>query len=113
MGPSMRNYPRSFGFSSAEQCVGAGEISQERQCLEDATERVFFAPGHIRSLDNTVRIHHSTLVIEACQEAGEKKGSRHTVLDLSKSGREDLNLRPLVPHTSALPGCATPRILSN
>ena len=25
------------------------------------------------------------------------------------SGREDLNLRPLAPQTSALPGCATPR----
>ncbi len=25
------------------------------------------------------------------------------------SGREDLNLRPLGPHPSALPGCATPR----
>src|SRR6476620_3875330 len=25
------------------------------------------------------------------------------------SGREDLNLRPPVPHTGALPGCATPR----
>ena len=27
----------------------------------------------------------------------------------SQSGREDLNLRPPVPHTGALPGCATPR----
>ena len=27
----------------------------------------------------------------------------------SWSGREDLNLRPLEPHSSALPGCATPR----
>ncbi len=25
------------------------------------------------------------------------------------SGREDLNLRPLEPHSSALPDCATPR----
>ena len=25
------------------------------------------------------------------------------------SGREDLNLRPPVPHTGALPSCATPR----
>ncbi len=25
------------------------------------------------------------------------------------SGREDLNLRPLRPERSALPGCATPR----
>jgi hypothetical protein len=27
----------------------------------------------------------------------------------TRSGREDLNLRPLEPHSSALPGCATPR----
>ena len=27
------------------------------------------------------------------------------------SGRQDLNLRPLVPQTSALPDCATPRSL--
>ncbi len=27
------------------------------------------------------------------------------------SGREDLNLRPLEPHSSALPDCATPRLI--
>jgi hypothetical protein len=26
------------------------------------------------------------------------------------SGRKDLNLRPLAPHASTLPGCATPRV---
>src|ERR1700726_2843890 len=34
------------------------------------------------------------------------------ILDLSVlnwSGRQDSNLRPLAPHASALPGCATPR----
>ncbi len=30
-------------------------------------------------------------------------------LILKWSGRQDLNLRPLVPQTSALPDCATPR----
>ena len=30
---------------------------------------------------------------------------------LTSRGREDLNLRPLEPHSSALPGCATPRDL--
>lgn len=28
-----------------------------------------------------------------------------------QSGRDDLNVRPLEPHSSALPGCATPRTL--
>ncbi len=27
-----------------------------------------------------------------------------------ESGRPDLNRRPLEPHSSALPGCATPRM---
>ena len=27
------------------------------------------------------------------------------------SGREDLNLRPPEPHSGALPGCATPRVI--
>ena len=29
------------------------------------------------------------------------------------SGRKDLNLRPLAPHASTLPGCATPRFAGN
>ena len=29
------------------------------------------------------------------------------------SGRKDSNLRPLQPHCSALPSCATPRQLNN
>ncbi len=29
------------------------------------------------------------------------------------SEREDLNLRPLAPHASALPGCATLRKVNN
>src|ERR1700722_18753443 len=29
------------------------------------------------------------------------------------SGRQDSNLRPLAPHASALPGCATPRPETN
>ena len=38
----------------------------------------------------------------AGEEALERKGRKW-------SGREDLNLRHLTPHASALPGCATPR----
>src|SRR5207248_11040657 len=30
-----------------------------------------------------------------------------------KSGRQDLNLRPPVPHTGALPSCAAPRCLND
>ncbi len=32
---------------------------------------------------------------------------------VSWSGREDSNLRPLAPHASTLPGCATPRRAAN
>ena len=34
---------------------------------------------------------------------------RFVAVVLNWSGREDLNLRPLEPHSSALPDCATPR----
>ena len=30
---------------------------------------------------------------------------------MSKSGRQDLNLRPFAPKANALPACATPRVL--
>ncbi len=33
----------------------------------------------------------------------------HVLMPWRWSGRQDLNLRPPVPHTGALPGCATPR----
>ena len=45
---------------------------------------------------------NSKLIVEPGGELIEKKGERW-------SGREDLNLRHLTPHASALPGCATPR----
>ena len=32
------------------------------------------------------------------------------LLNLFWSGRRDSNSRPLAPHASALPGCATPRL---
>jgi hypothetical protein len=32
-----------------------------------------------------------------------------TIEEIDWSGRQDSNLRPLAPHASALPGCATPR----
>ena len=37
-----------------------------------------------------------------------KKNARWAIFFLI-SGRQDLNLRPLAPQASALPGCATPR----
>ena len=36
-------------------------------------------------------------------------GASPVTLHESWSGRPDLNGRPLAPHASALPGCATPR----
>ena len=37
------------------------------------------------------------------------KGVYLKVISKYWSGRQDLNLRPLDPQSSALPGCATPR----
>src|ERR1700723_4253561 len=37
------------------------------------------------------------------------KNPRSRLERVNWSGRQDSNLRPLAPHASALPGCATPR----
>jgi integrase len=42
-------------------------------------------------------------------EAADPSGNRSEISGLVMSGRQDLNLRPLAPQASALPGCATPR----
>lgn len=51
---------------------------------------------------------------ELVRNSGNKKtgSSEKYSFDPVMSGRQDLNLRPLVPHTSTLPDCATPRILT-
>ena len=40
-----------------------------------------------------------------------RKLRRINLLSFLKSGRQDSNLRPPVPKTGALPGCATPRFI--
>ena len=53
-----------------------------------------------------------------CSQNRSATGLRYTPLILEqftirdlKSGRQDSNLRPPVPKTGALPGCATPRFI--
>src|SRR5512136_3059874 len=52
-----------------------------------------------------------TVTRQPCRYPVKKGGVGHipTPSGVYWSGREDLNLRPLEPHSSALPGCATPR----
>ena len=52
-----------------------------------------------------------------CSQNRSATGLRYTPLtllqlptEIIKSGRQDSNLRPPVPKTGALPGCATPRL---
>ena len=57
--------------------------------------------------------------IEGCRRFKSSVARKDSVLaptlkffeEVNWSGREDLNLRPLAPHASALPGCATPRLI--
>ena len=42
-------------------------------------------------------------------EKSRKSCDKRLIFSRNWSGREDLNLRPLEPHSSALPDCATPR----
>jgi hypothetical protein len=48
---------------------------------------------------------------ERCQNGVSERCQNAVVIDqsLSWSGQQDLNLRPGVPKTPALPGCAMPR----
>jgi hypothetical protein len=52
------------------------------------------------------------LSFESCAEdfgAATEQRTRRSAEYRALSGRQDLNLRPLAPQASALPGCATPR----
>ncbi|GEL68677.1 hypothetical protein MVI01_04610 [Myxococcus virescens] len=54
----------------------------------------------------------ASLLLESRSPKGEGPGIlsfRQELQGLRWSGRQDLNLRPLAPQASALPGCATPR----
>ena len=67
---------------------------------------------------NVKSLKLESISLEVSKEEDEKikleKNKKKTkfyliILKLVWSGRQDLNLRPLDPQSSALPGCATPR----
>src|ERR1700719_4585174 len=79
-------------------------------------------PRHARSRGQSTCQAAYTLRISVCRatllreisEPFEKWTTARTTRQISMpleywSGRQDSNLRPLAPHASALPGCATPR----
>ncbi len=65
------------------------------------------------SLSKTGGKSSFTAILQLRQKTTEKGGKALLLTRLNYcyfwSGREDLNLRPLEPHSSALPDCATPR----
>jgi hypothetical protein len=69
-----------------------------------------FAKPYERSLlfrrDRQHEFHEETWCV-GYDRFGDVAAGKHQ--EINWSGREDLNLRPLAPHASALPGCATPR----
>ena len=55
-------------------------------------------------------MHHVSSLLDVINVSLSSKESSTDNRDKERwSGRQDLNLRPLAPHASALPGCATPR----
>jgi hypothetical protein len=56
------------------------------------------------------RSHPAPCPIQWWNLSARRNDEPHGRASLVWSGREDLNLRPLRPERSALPGCATPRL---
>src|SRR5438067_11277034 len=68
-------------------------------------------PAHLR-IPNLLRTENQTretLITPCSSMSMRESGIFRAVAGGGWSGREDLNLRPLGPEPSALPGCATPR----
>ncbi len=66
---------------------------------------LILAPLGVQAL----RLRRRSASFESCHHRIKKGQSIRIGPSLFWSGREDSNLRPLAPHASALPGCATPR----
>ncbi len=77
----------------ASACRKAGEESQEEEGISQRGSRPKEREGSARPGSESLIRRTRTVIMES------KKWS----------GRKDLNLRPLPPQGSALPGCATPR----
>src|SRR5215211_174642 len=73
------------------------------------SRRGFFITGYVFTAGKRCRTNERTRSVEPRDEA--RAGGRRTPRPL-KSGRRDLNPRPLRPERSALPNCATSRHLS-
>ena len=67
-----------------------------------------------RSINRRKAKTKKRLAVKPDARYSKKEPHSHAVLELlSWSGRRDSNSRPLVPETSALPNCATPRHFSS
>ncbi len=84
---------------------------RQHQLISRIVERVYVCGDRVTAL--TLRAdYHIVLTGSIDKEGGgedtppEKLGWEEYII---KSGRRDSNPRPLAPHASALPGCATPR----
>ena len=88
-------------ISSFKGCLGVS-LQQKRPDTPSNTPTLFKIEQEI------VGTHRNDIKPQAPLLQGLKEfiGS---IRKLNWSGRQDLNLRPLAPHASALPNCATPR----
>ncbi len=76
--------------------LGTGNVSQER--IQEVVLQMLFKMAEQEVSQAAILRMVNQLLIN---------------LEVKWSERQDLNLRPLAPHASALPGCATFRCLKN
>ena len=80
-------------------------MSQNLKDLE-VLEKLFYASFR----HNNASQHRDLALTNKKSPNQSKRHSNHIQRSIYWSGRQDSNLRPTVPKTVALPGCATPRL---
>jgi hypothetical protein len=103
----------------------AGHLrAQRRPASRGRPEAVADGPEHREALPQSARLSAAqrprsrsrrvrprVRAVRARRRAADGEGKTLSISGPGLSGRQDLNLRPLAPQASALPGCATPRVL--
>ncbi len=94
----------SFGMQRLDDGYNLDELKEVYGHSSIATTQRYadYRTGRLVDIMRGKKKVNNQLIVEAKSQDIEKIGERW-------SGREDLNLRHLTPHASALPGCATPR----
>src|SRR5207245_8110741 len=107
---------KRVGDASIEARLGVCTRGDGREDVRGAVAKLDFGPLEERAPAPVVPLRKSATLatnllpqaVSPKDEAPDRPGNSRKIRGLQKSGRLDLNQRPLAPQASALPGCATP-----